>query len=372
MATRTTEADEQSPDLHLVDCDIHVVYKEERDVAQHLPRRYRKRGVTLSAAPYANPTGNVIRQDVVPDEDRRIARDRPFGKYSPPLESYQEHLLDAYDIEYGIITGYTNLMGLAGVPNRDYAGELARAANEWIREEWLSADDRFVGSILVAPQNPDRSVELIEEYADDPNFVQTVMSTGTQGLLGRPQFWPIYEAAEDAGLPVALHSGISGPTLTQAVPGGVPATYFEFHNQMPLKYMAHLNSLVCEGVFVEYPDLHFVFIEGGIAWLPHLLWRMDKNWKGLRTQAPWLERPPSEYVLNHVRLTTQPIEEPPRPVYLNQIFEMIDAERTVMFSSDFPHWDGDSPTHGLPNLPPDLKRRILSDTARELYDLPER
>ena len=42
----------------------------------------------------------------------------------------------------------------------------------------------------------------------------------------------------------------------------------------------------------------------------------------------------------------------------------------LMFSSDYPHWDGDSPKHGLPKLPDDLRRRIMCENARELYHLP--
>jgi predicted TIM-barrel fold metal-dependent hydrolase len=128
-----------------------------------------------------------------------------------------------------------------------------------------------------------------------------------------------------------------------------------------------LTSLLCEGVFEKFPRLKFVCIEGGLAWLPHLLWRLDKNWKALRSSVPWVRKLPSEYVWEHVRLTTQPIEEPEHPRHLEAIFEMIHAEKTVMFSSDYPHWDNDSPTHGLPRLAPELTKRIFHQTAEELY-----
>lgn len=357
-------------ELSLIDCDIHVTYSSEDEIVKHLPKRYQDRGVVLSSVPYSNPTGNVVRRDVVPEEELAAA-DRPGKKYSIPVENYRKYLLDEYGVDYGIITGYTNVMGLAGVPNRDYAAELARANNKWIREKWLSADERFVGSILIAPQNPEESVEIIEEFADDDRFVQIVMSSSLQSLLGKPEHWPIFEAAEEKGLPIAMHAGGSGPMLTETAPGSYPSSYFEWHNQFPLKYMGHLNSAVCEGVFERFDDLQFVFVEGGISWLPSMLWRMDKNWKGLREQSPWLEKPPSEYVVDSVKFTTQPIEEPPKPQYLSQIYEMIQAEKTVMFSSDFPHWDGDSPKHGLPNFSDELQERIFYKNALDVYDFPQ-
>jgi predicted TIM-barrel fold metal-dependent hydrolase len=135
--------------------------------------------------------------------------------------------------------------------------------------------------------------------------------------------------------------------------------------------MAHVNSLVCEGVFEKYPKLKFVAIEGGIAWLPHLMWRMDKNYKGLRDLVPWLKRLPSEYIKEHIRLTTQPIEEPANSEHLNQILDMVDAGNTVMFSSDYPHWDFDNPKMALRSIRKDLRQRILADNAIELYGLHE-
>jgi len=51
-------------------------------------------------------------------------------------------------------------------------------------------------------------------------------------------------------------------------------------------------------------------IEAGFAWLPSLAWRLDRLWRRLRVETPHLKRLPSEYIRNHVWLTTQPMEEP--------------------------------------------------------------
>ncbi|ESS04553.1 MAG: putative metal-dependent hydrolase [uncultured archaeon A07HR67] len=123
-------------------------------------------------------------------------------------------------------------------------------------------------------------------------------------------------------------------------------------------------------MFVEYPDLRVAFLEGGYGWVPHFLWRLDKNWKGLRSQVPWLERPPSEYVREQVWFASQPVEEPERPEHHSHLMEMMHAEETLIFASDYPHWDGDSPAWGLPPMDDDLERAVRYENAQQLWDLP--
>jgi predicted TIM-barrel fold metal-dependent hydrolase len=101
--------------------------------------------------------------------------------------------------------------------------------------------------------------------------------------------------------------------------------------------------------------------------VPSYLWLMDQNWKQLRYQVPWVKRPPSEYVRENVRFCSQPLDDPQAPDGLAKILEWMDAEHTVIFSSDYPHFDWDEPQDTFKTMPEGIRRRLLWDNAAELY-----
>lgn len=133
--------------------------------------------------------------------------------------------------------------------------------------------------------------------------------------------------------------------------------------------MSSINSMIFEGVFYRFPGLKLLAAEFGFSWLPHFLWRMDQNWHQFRKEVPWVKVRPSETVLNHVRFTSQPMEEPEKPEYLASILEMIHADRTLVFSTDYPHWDNDFPNLTLPGIPAALRQRIFFQNAADLFNL---
>jgi predicted TIM-barrel fold metal-dependent hydrolase len=128
-----------------------------------------------------------------------------------------------------------------------------------------------------------------------------------------------------------------------------------------------VNSLISEGVFVKFPDLKVVLIESGVTWLPASLWRLDKTWRGVRAEVPWLEEQPTETVRRHVRLTMQPFDAPPTEPQLRTLLEQLGSDQMLLFSSDYPHWhfDGDD---ALPSgLSAELVQKICVENPLETY-----
>ncbi|MGC4106853.1 MAG: amidohydrolase family protein [Thermomicrobiales bacterium] len=353
----------RSRDYAIIDTDIHPSVDPER-MPDFLPEPWKSRYRSGSRGPgvlgYWNPAG-VVRADSVTLDGDRIAMD-------PVLLG--KHFFDAYEVDYGILNFEGAIhVGVGAEP--DYSSAVISAINDVAANYWLPVDPRFRASLNVAPNDPILAAREIHRLGDHPGFVQVMMGSGARIPYGQRYFHPIYEAAVAHDLPVAIHPGNEGVGITGPTSAvGYATSYLEWHTGLVASYLGHLVSLITEGVFVKFPTLKFVMVEGGVSWLPPIMWRLDKNWKGLRQTVPWLEKPPSEYIREHVRLTTQPIEEPENPTHLKQMLEMFDAGTMLMFSSDYPHWDGDTPSFSARPFGPDLRARVMGETARALYRLP--
>ncbi|MDT8862972.1 amidohydrolase [Alkalihalobacillus sp. MEB130] len=350
----------------LIDTDVHNSLNDPKELLPFLPKvwhqQYIESGFEIGGKPFSSV--GLVRKDAIPPNGGRPASDPEF---------LIKHHIDPYNIDYAILTGTPYMNAISLMYDPDYGNALAIAINDWMVEKWLKVDPRYKGSIHVNFSDPVAAVKEIDRMASHPNMVQVIMCSAARLPFGQRYYHSIYEAAERNGLPVAVHPGAEGLGPTHApTPAGYPTRFMEWENILPLNFMGHINSLVCEGVFEKFPNLKFVAIEGGISWLPHLMWRMDKNYKALRDTVPWLKKLPSQYIKEHVYLTTQPIEEPSDPKHLVQIFEMTGAEDIVMFSSDYAHWDNDNPKMALAPFPRKMKEKIAAKNAMQLYRLYEK
>ena len=241
--------------------------------------------------------------------------------------------------------------------SEDLSAALCKAVNNWMAAEFLDRDPRLRASIVVPVHSPDLAVAEIEHRAADRRFVQVLMLSMTELPLGRRQHWPIYEAAERHGLPIGIHAGSSFRHPPSAL--GWPSYYIEDYVSQAPGFAGTLNSLVAEGVFIKYPKLKVVLIESGVTWLPAYLWRINKTWRGVRSETPWLNRPPSEIIREHVRLTVQPFDDPPSEDLVQTMLDEIGSDEMLLFSTDYPHWHSREPTP----FPPGCRRTSCQGAA---------
>lgn len=347
----------------VIDADIHPVL-DDRRVLDFLPEPWRTRYAGGNRGPgvlgYWNPNG-VMRADAVTAEGKRIESDP---------HRLIEHFIEPFGIEYGIMNPEGSLrFGLS--PEPDFGAAVCAAMNDVLVNDWLPVDPRLRTSLIISPTDPFKAAQEIHRLGDHPGVAQVIMPSGGQMSYGHRFFHPIYEAAVAHNLPVAIHPGTEGVGIS-GVPtaAGYPSSYLEWHTGLIASYMAHLISLISEGTFQRFPTLRFVMMEAGALWLPPLLWRFDKNWMALRQTTPWLDRAPSKIIADHILLTTQPIEEPEASAHFRAMLDMFDVGKMLMFSSDFPHWDGDTPDFAARAFPAAMRGRVMSETARELYRLP--
>jgi len=348
----------------VIDCDVHPQIGDvEGFLAYVEPAQrewFRRQGPTLGLPgyPWSHPI-SWFRQDVEGDA----------GPPGAVVEDVRRDVLEATSADLGILNA-DDAIAVSLMPSPYRAAALARAHNDWLREQWLDREPRLRGAIVCPAQDPRAAADEIRRVAADARFVQVLLCGGSERPYGDPRYLPIFEAAVECELPVAIHSGGEGMGIA-AQPGGAgpPTFYVEWHTLgSACSTMAHLVSLLCHGTFDRLPGLRVMLLEGGVAWLPGILWRLDTNWRGLRAEVPWLERKPSEAAREQVRLTTQPLEHTDgRDDLLFELLEAVGAPDILCFASDYPHWDFDDPAFVLRRLPESWRQQVLHANAAAFY-----
>ena len=347
--------------MPIIDCDLHNRLPSLQMLYPYLPDYWCD---YCEESGFPGPDANDYPEGVPTSTRPEITHpteDRPASD----LGLLRKHALDFWEVEYGILTcGFR----VQSVHNEDLAAALASAVNDWQIEHWLDPEPRLRGSLIVPSQNPELAVREIERLGGHPGFVQIMLPARSQAPYGNRRYHPIYEAAVRHELVVGIHYG-GAPGLPPTSVGW-PSTYLEEYVGMSQVFQAQVLSLVSEGAFDQFPDLRVALIETGVTWMPSLMWRFDKEWRGLRGLTPWVKQLPSAYIREHIRMTLQPIDAPPTAAELLQIVGQLDSADMLMFSSDYPHWHFDSTDAAFPvQLPQSLARKILSENAREFYRL---
>jgi uncharacterized protein len=351
--------------LRIIDCDVHPSLRSRADLNEFLPKRWQEHLKTygdhlrtpyIGTTPYPRSSPLICRRDAWPPTG---------GVPGSDLAFMQKQHLDPYDVEFGVLQVLD--LFIFSQQNLEFGAAIQRAINEWQLAFWTRRDPRLKASILVSQDDTAAALAEIDRCAKTGEYIQINISPRANEPLGRRRYWPIYERAQELGLPLGIHVGGYGGHPPTG--GGWPSYYCEEHQTNAHTMAANLASLVIEGVPERFPKLKIVYIEGGFGWIPSAMWRMDQHFERFRSEVPHLKRKPSEYVREHFWFTTQPIDEPDEGRHLRQLIDWVGIDR-LMFSSDYPHWDYDDARFAFKTpLTEDERKKIFNANARAVYGL---
>ncbi len=364
-ASGATQASRQK----VIDCDVHpMVEGGFASVYPYMPDAWRERfkrkraEVTTSNLPlkYMHPNGGVIRADARSPEGKLGGSDPHF---------LVQDLIEQHGIDT-VVLNCTQTGALAAtLATTDESIVLCQAFNDFFADKWLPVDPRLRYAMCVPTQDPLAAAEEIRRFGGHKQ-VACVFLPLVNVLMGNRYFWPIYQAAAEFDLPLIMHvtgtdSIYQGPPMSA---GGIPDSYIERYVTLTQAGESNVNSLVFSGTLEKFPGLKFLFVEYGFLWALPLMLRMDRTWRQLRHEVPWVRKSPIDYVRERIRFTTQPIDEPRDPEDLARLIRMIGVD-AICFSTDYPHWDNDMPSQTLRMLSAAERQQVFHDNAADLLRL---
>jgi predicted TIM-barrel fold metal-dependent hydrolase len=278
---------------------------------------------------------------------------------------------------YASLSFPSALLGFAGQrlqrETADPALALAvvRANNDWHLEAWAGAyPDRIIPCQVPYYLDPEVGAAEIRRNAER-GFKAVTFSEAPE-KLGMPSLhtrhWdPIFAACEETDTVICLHIGSASSlpaTAADAPPDTVGVLAFAFAMFSAVDWLYSL-------VPVRYPSIKIVMSEGGLAWVPGLVDRLDHVLKYHDIYGTWtgLDLTPAEVFQRnfwHCAL------DDPSTMRLR---DRIGVDH-IMMEADYPHLDSSWPDtqemvdRHLQGLPPDEVRKVTWENAARLFRHP--
>ncbi len=255
--------------------------------------------------------------------------DAPFMTPVPEMFDYPARIkmMDTVGIDVSIVS--------LTCPNVYWgAPEVSHQAARVMNDDMAGARERYRGRIEYFCSLPWQHAELAVAE------LKRCVARGAAGVmvlgnidgeaLTAPRFAPVWQAIDDAALPVLIH-----PTA----PPGVQAMQMnEFQLTASIGFTFDttlaVSRMLFDGFFDRYTKLKIIASHGGGA-LPYLIGRLDQCFRNIPACRTKTEAPPSSYM---GRLFADSV------VFTQQTLDLcleVFGDDHVLFGSDYPHTIGD-------------------------------
>jgi predicted TIM-barrel fold metal-dependent hydrolase len=253
----------------------------------------------------------------------------------------------------------------------DYTVAFSRAYNNWLAKDLLQPAQGLLGVALLPVRDPEEAAQELRRAKQDLELVGAMLAADGGHLLGQRQYDPLYKAAAEVDMPLAIHASGSWAADAHTTAHQFPK-FIQAHTiSHPFGILRQFTSMMFEGVFERFPTVRFAFLECGGSWVPWWLDRMDEEYEHRGTEeAPDLKHKPSTFVHEGGNLFFG-CEAEER--LLGPTLDVI-GNTTVMYASDWPHWDGDYPSslfeiQQREDLTEEQRHGLLFRAAEQFYGL---
>ena len=294
------------------------------------------------------------------------AREVRPGAYLP-REFLEDNELDGV---HGSVIYPTEGLRLFLVPDPDLLTAVFRAYNDWLVDFCRTDPRRLKGiALLNVDDVPAAIAELTRTRQAGLAGAMITVSPPEDRSYGRPEYEPLWAAAQDLEAPLSLHIDTNRPApgATRESVRATPAALLANADHWVRMSLAHL---IFTGVFERYPRLRVASAEHELSWAPHFIDRLDYTY----TQRAWRDgwhrfrgdTRPSDFFHRNVFLSFQEDDLGVRDRAL------IGVDR-LMWGSDYPHTESTFPRSRkileriLAGVPDDQQRAITRSTVARLY-----
>jgi len=244
------------------------------------------------------------------------------------------------------------------VTNEPFFHDIVDSYNEWVIDFCNYNPKRLIAQPVLSVLNPERAAADLRKYAARGVKACGIASSVPLGTsYGDPKFDPIWVAADECDMVLAMHQNLGGfkhlSSNLDVLGATDPLTGRQNVRQFmgpQMELIVTLAELIYGGVFDRFPSLTIVAAEFDVGWIGHKYQRRLQF-----NPALGLELAPSEYLARNFRFTFQ--DDRAGCLLASPLF----GEDNFMWASDFPH-----PATTWPNSRADLDRQFkgISDEVR--------
>ncbi len=303
------------------------------------------------------------------DPARTYLGEAPYGSMDP---NERLELLDAEGLDAVILYTTVGLLWEAELKDPELSQAYTTAYNRWICE-FCADSPRLVPTAHLSLSDPVAAArELERAVGAGAKGCYVAPFTHDAKPLGHPDNDPVFAAAQDLGVPFAIHPTFE-PQWTKGERMGT------WENVKQLRLLASVTAsdgvrqqfttLFDYAVFDKFPSLKVLVLESGGGWIGYWLDRIDAVYGHtfIGERVP-LEHKPSDYFRERCWISCDPDER-----MIPALAERYGVDR-FLWASDFPHADHtpeyvDDLNELVASFPVDQQRRFVGDNARALFGI---